>query len=141
MYKLELGKSDLPIFRKSDTLLNQRKDFHWKLATEFCATFDTLVIETLNLDGMKHLCGRKVSALSFYPFVEILRYKCHKHKRVLKEIDQWTATPQSCSDCGYHNQTLTLSDRQWRSPKCGSHHDKDINAAINILWAGIVSTT
>ncbi|MDE0465452.1 MAG: transposase [Candidatus Poribacteria bacterium] len=116
---------------------NQRKDFHWQLASELCKKFDTIVLETLNLDGMKRLWGRKVSDLAFYQFVEILKYKCQKHKRLLKQVDQWTATTKPCSDCGYHNETLTLSDRQWRCPECGSHHDRDINAAINILQAGI----
>ncbi len=118
---------------------NQRKDFHWKLATELCEKFDTIVIETLNLDGMKRLWGRKVSDLAFYQFVEILRYKCSKHKRFLREVDQWTATTKPCSDCGFHNENLTLKDRQWTCPECGSHHDRDINAAINILRAGIAT--
>ncbi|MYC75790.1 transposase [Candidatus Poribacteria bacterium] len=46
-------------------------------------------------------------------------------------MGQWTATTKPCSDCGFHNETLTLSDRQWTCPECGSHHDRDINAAIN----------
>ena len=116
---------------------NQRKDFHWQLASELCKKFDTIIIETLNLDGMKRLWGRKVSDLSFYQFVEILKYKCQKHKRHLIQIGQWTPTSKPCSDCGYHNENLTLNDRQWRCPECGSHHDRDINAAINILRAGI----
>ena len=125
------------LYRK---ISNQRKDFHWQLATELCEKFDTIVIETLNLDGMKRLWGRKVSDLAFYQFVEILRYKCSKHKRLLREVDQWTATTKPCSDCGFHNETLTLSDRQWTCPECGSDHDRDINAAINILRAGIATT-
>ena len=119
---------------------NQRKDFHWKLATYLCNTFDSISIETLNLDGMKRLWGRKVSDLAFYQFLEILKSKCSKHKRLLKQVGQWTATSKPCSDCGFHNENLTLSDRQWICPECGSHHDRDINAAINILRAGIAVT-
>ena len=125
------------LYRK---ISNQRKDFHWQLASKLCKKFDAIVIETLNLDGMKRLWGRKVSDLAFYEFVEILRYKCQKHKRLLKEIDQWTPTTKPCSTCGYHNKSLSLSDRQWTCPECGSHHDRDINAAINILRAGIAVT-
>ena len=66
------------LYRK---ITNQRKDFHWQLASELCKKFDTIAIETLNLDGMKRLWGRKVSDLAFYEFVEILKYKCQKHKR------------------------------------------------------------
>ena len=119
---------------------NQRKDFHWQLATYLCERFDTIVLETLNLAGMKRLWGRKVSDLAFYQFVEILKYKCQKHKRLLKQVDPWTPTTKPCSDCGFHNENLTLKDRQWRCPDCGSHHDRDINAAINILRAGIAVT-
>jgi putative transposase len=125
------------LYRK---ISNQRKDFHWQLSSELCKKFDTIAIETLNLEGMKRLWGRKVSDLAFYQFVEILKYKCSKHKRELRQVGQWTATTKPCSDCGFHNETLTLNDRQWTCCECGSHHDRDINAAINILRAGIAVT-
>lgn len=120
-------------------ITNQRRDWHWKLTSDLCKRFDTIVLETLNLDGMKRLWGRKVSDLAFYQFVEILEYKCQKHKREFHQVGQWTATTKPCSDCGYPNKDLTLSDRQWTCPHCGSHHDRDINAAINILQAGIAA--
>ena len=118
---------------------NQRIDFHWQLADDLCKRFDTIVLETLNLDGMKRLWGRKVSDLAFYQFVEILKYKCQKHKHEFRQVGQWTATTKPCSNCGYSNEHLTLSDRQWICTECGSHHDRDINAAINILQAGIAA--
>ena len=125
------------LYRK---ISNQRQDFQWQLASELCKRFDTIAIETLNLDGMKRLWGRKVSDLAFYQFVEILKYKCQKHKRLLKQVGQWTATTKPCSDCGFHNENLTLNDRQWTCPTCGSDHDRDVIAAINILRAGIAVT-
>ena len=125
------------LYRK---ISNQRKDFQWQLASKLCKKFDTIVLETLNLAGMKRLWGRKVSDLAFYEFVKILKYKCEKHKRDFRQIGQWTATTKPCSTCGFHNETLTLSDRQWTCPECGSDHDRDINAARNILRAGIAVT-
>ena len=125
------------LYRK---ISNQRKDFHWQLASKLCKQFDKIFLETLNLDGMKRLWGRKVSDLALDQFVEILRYKCGKHKRLLKELDQWTATTKPCSDCGFRNAPLTLKDRQWTCRECGLHHDRDINAAMNILRAGIAVT-
>ena len=122
------------LYRK---ISNQRLDWQWKLATDLCRRFDIIVTETLNLAGMKRLWGRKVSDLSFGQFVKILGYKCSKHNRDFRQIGQWTATTKPCSDCGYHNENLTLNDRQWTCPKCGSHHDRDVNAAINILRAGL----
>ena len=120
------------LYRK---ISNQRKDWHYKLATDLCRRFDVIVTETLNLRGMKRLWGRKVSDLSFGQFVEILAFKCIKHHRDFRQVGQWTATTKPCSDCGSHNENLSLSDRQWTCPECDSHHDRDINAAINILRA------
>ncbi len=119
--------------RLYNKVANQRRDWHWKLATDLCRRFDLIAIETLNLEGMKRLWGRKISDLSFYQFVEILKFKCFKHNRELRQVGQWTATSKPCSDCGRQNKNLSLSDRQWICSECGSHHDRDINAAINIL--------
>ena len=118
------------LYRK---ISRQRKDWHWKLATDLCRRFETLAFETLNLRGMKRLWGRKVSDLAFYQFIQILKFKCFKHERTLCQVGQWTATTKPCSDCGYRNENLSLDDRQWTCPECGSRHDRDINAAINIL--------
>ena len=118
------------LYRK---VANQRRDWHWKLATDLCRRFDAIATETLNLDAMKRLWGRKVSDLAFGEFVKILKFKCLKHNREFHQVGQWTPTSKPCSECGYHNENLSLSDRQWTCPECGSHHDRDINAAINIL--------
>ena len=128
------------IARLYEKISNQRKDFHYQLASKLCKKFDEIFFETLNIAGMKRLWGRKVSDLAFYQFVQILEYKCQKHKRLFKQINQWTATTKPCSNCGFHNKNLTLKDRQWTCPECGTHHDRDINAAINILRAGIAVT-
>ena len=118
------------LYRK---VANQRKDWHWKLATDLCRRFDLIATETLNLEGMKRLWGRKVSDLAFGQFVEILEFISFKHTREFRQVRQWTATSKPCSDCGLPNENLSLNDRQWTCPECGSHHDRDVNAAINIL--------
>ena len=102
----------------------QRLDWHWKLATDLCRHFDTLAFETLNIDGMKRLWGRKVSDLAFYQLVALLFKDCIKHTREFLQVGQWTATTKPCSDCGHKNENLSLSDRQWTCPECGSHHDR-----------------
>ena len=112
---------------------SQRRDWHWKVATDLCRRFDIIATETLNLDGMKRLWGRKVSDLGFYQFVEILKFKCFKPNRACHQVGQWIATTKPCSNCGHSNNNLSLADRQWICNECGSHHDRDINAAINIL--------
>ncbi|MDE0556806.1 MAG: RNA-guided endonuclease TnpB family protein [Candidatus Poribacteria bacterium] len=125
--------------RQHRKVSRQRLDWQWKLATELCTEFDVLCFETLNLEGMKRLWGRKVSDHAFYQFLEILKKKCAKHDKTLVQISRWTATTKPCSDCGYHNKALSLSDRQWICPECGSHHDRDVNAAMNIKRAGLAA--
>lgn len=120
------------LYRK---VANQRRDWHFKLATELCRRFDIIATETLNLEGMKRLWGRKVSDLAFYQFVDILQFKCFKHTKSFHKVGQWTPTTKPCCNCGHQNEKLSLADRQWTCTKCGTHHDRDINAAINILRA------
>ena len=117
----------------------QRLDWQWKLATKLCTEYDTLVFENLSLEGMKRLWGRKISDLSFYQFIQIIEQKCIKHHKTFIQIGTWTATTKPCSNCGYYNKDLTLKDRQWTCSECGSHHDRDINAAINIKQAGLAA--
>ena len=131
------GRAVRELARLHIKIANQRLDWQWKLATDLCRRFDTIATETLNLDAMKRLWGRKVSDLAFGQFVRILEFKCFKHNREFVQIGQWTPTTKPCSDCGHHNENLSLSDRQWRCPECGSHHDRDVNAAINILRAAL----
>ena len=114
-----------------------RRDWFFKLALRLVRKYDKIAIETLNLEGMKKLWGRKVSDIAFGEFSLVLRYMCAKYGKTPLKAGQWTPTTKPCSDCGYRNETLTLDDRQWRCPECGSHHDRDINAAKNILQAGV----
>ena len=132
-------RARLALARLYRKISRQRLDWQWKLATQLCTEFDILIFETLNLDGMKRLWGRKVSDNAFYQLMQILEQKCAKHEKTFHKISQWTATTKPCSDCGYHNKELTLEDRQWRCPKCGSHHDRDVNAAKNIKRAGLAA--
>ena len=125
--------------RQHRKVARQREDWQWKLADELCTEFDILYFETLNLDGMKRLWGRKVSDHACYQFIQIVKQKCAKHGKKLVKISQWTPTTKPCSDCGYPNKELSLSDRQWTCPECGSHHDRDVNAAINIKRAGLAA--
>ena len=125
--------------RQHRKIARQRRDWHWKLATQLCREFDTLCFETLNIDGMRRLWGRKVSDFAFYQFIQLLEFKCVKHDKTFLPIGQWTATTKPCSNCGRTNDNIDLNDRQWICPKCDSLHDRDINAAINILQAGIAA--
>ena len=118
-------------------IANQRRDWFFKLALRLVRKYDTLAIETLNLAGMKRLWGRKISDIAFGEFALILQWTCAKYGKTFAQACRWTPTTKPCSACGHHNENLTLQDRQWICPECGSHHDRDINAALNILQAGV----
>ena len=118
-------------------IANRRRDYFFKLALRLVRKYDKIAIETLNLDGMKRLWGRKISDLAFGEFTLILEWTCAKYGKVFARAGRWEATTKPCSDCGHHNENLTLNDRQWRCSECGSDHDRDINAARNILQAGV----
>lgn len=119
------------------TVANRRRDWFFKLAFRLVKRYDRIAIEDLNLQGMRKLWGRKVSDIAFGEFSLILQWTCAKYGKTLLKAGRWKATTKPCSNCGHHNKTLSLSDRQWTCPECNTHHDRDVNAAINILRVGV----
>ena len=123
------------VYKKS---VNQRKDFHFKLARKLCLEYEKIFIEDLNLKAMQRLWGKKISDLAFGEFVRILKYQAEKFGVEVVEVDRFFASSQICSQCGEKNSTIKdLKIREWICPKCGTKHDRDINAAKNILKFGL----
>ena len=118
-------------------ITNKRRDWFFKLALRLVRKYDKIVIETLSLEGMKRLWGRKVSDLAFGEFVYILEWTCAKYGKNLVRAGRWQPTTKVCHVCQYKNEDLTLGDRYWRCPKCSTSHDRDINAAKVILQVGV----
>ena len=118
---------------------NQRADHHWKLAIKLCRQFDILFFEDLNLAGMKRLWGKEVSDLAFGEFLQKLKHQSKKRIRSVLKINRWSPTTKCCCVCGHKNDTLTLADRHWTCRSCGTHLDRDPNAAMNILKEGVAS--
>ena len=129
-------KSVARVHKKS---ANQRIDHHWKLAIDLCRNFDIMFFEDLNLNGMKRLWGKQVSDLAFGEFLRKLKHQAKKRIRSILKINKWTPTTKCCSVCEHKNEKLTLAVREWHCPSCGTHLDRDQNAAMNILKEGIVS--
>lgn len=121
-----------------EKIANQRRDWFFKLAHELTDKFDHLFFETLNLRGMMKLWGRKVGDLALGAFVNILQYVAATKGKIVHFIDRWFPSSQLCSCCGYRTK-LELSDRRWRCPSCNAEHDRDANAATNILCEGASS--
>ena len=130
-------KARLAVARMHRRIENCRNDWQWKLANEIVNEFDIICIEDLNLEGMKRLWGRKVSDYGFAEFVSKLEHLAAKHGKEVRKIDRWYASSQTCHNCGYKNpDTKNLKVREWVCPHCGAKHDRDENAAVNILLAG-----
>ena len=129
-------RARLDLARKHRKIANQREDFHWKLAHQLTDEYDEIRLEDLNLKGMKALWGRKVSDLGFADFVKKLVYVAQKKGVKITFIDKWYPSSKTCSVCGAVNEALNLRDRNWRCNDCGTVHDRDRNAAINIYRVG-----
>jgi len=117
-----------------------RQAFHWELARDLCAQYDTIRLETLNLQGMKALWGRKVSDLGFAGFVDILHHVAGSTGAVVHHIDRWFPSTKMCSACHQVNHHITLRDRVWTCTFCGVTHDRERNAALNINEEGASSS-
>ena len=121
-------------YRKMD---NQRKDFHFKQARKLCEEYACICLETLNMKGMARLWGRKIHSLGFSSFVKILEYEALTFGTQIVFIPQNYPSSQVCNKCGYQNALVKdLKIREWTCPECGVHHDRDRNAAKNILRVG-----
>lgn len=130
------AKARLELARFHRRVTNLRKEFHWKLALQLVTDYDTICMETLNMRAMQRMWGRKISDLGFSEFVNILSKQCAKYGKKLIQISQWEATSKTCSACGHHENKMPLNIRKWACPECGTHHDRDVNAAQNILRVG-----
>ena len=107
------------------------------LAYENQAT--TICVEDLNIEGMKHNkhLAYNISDACLGEFYRQLEYKCEWAGKNYIKIDRWAPSSKRCSHCGHIYKTLTLKEREWTCPACGTHHDRDLNAAINIKHFGL----
>jgi putative transposase len=96
------------------------------------------VVEDLNTKGMvkNHHLAKSISDSGWSIFVRYLEYKAQWYSKKLVKVDRFYPSTKTCSHCGYINNNLTLSDREWTCPICGTHHDRDINASRNLYLVG-----
>ena len=122
------------LYRRHRDIANRRRDWFWKLSHELCSRYGVIAIEDLNIKGMARLWGRKVHDYAFSEFVEILEWCARKYGTRVIRIGRYCPSSQTCSACGHVWQgTRDLRVREWTCPECGVTHDRDVNAAVNIL--------
>ena len=116
---------------------NQRSWMIHNLTTAIINTFDTIIVEDLNVAGMKKLFGKSISDAAFGEILSQLGYKSSWYGRTFHKIDRWYPSSKTCNCCGHKMDTMTLDIREWTCPDCGTHRDRDLNAAKNILDEGL----
>jgi putative transposase len=133
------AKAAAKVARAHRKVRNARTDFLHRASTRLVRQNDVIVIEDLHVSGMirNRTLARAIADCGWGEFRRQLAYKCERYGRELVVIDRWYPSSKTCSACGHLLAELSLSTRHWTCPSCGARHDRDINAAQNILAAGL----
>ena len=133
------NKQRIRVAKIHEHITNKRRDFLQQLTTTLVRENQTICVEELNIRGMlkNHHLARSVSSVSWYEFFRELEYKCRWYGRTFKKVPTYYPSSQTCHVCGYkHSYVKDLSVRNWECPNCKIIHDRDVNAAMNILYKG-----
>ena len=133
-------KQRIKVAELHEKVANQRKDFLHKQSRQIANAYDCACIEDLDMKAMSQTLnfGKSISDNGWGMFVTFLKYKLEDMGKQLVKVDKFFASSQICSACGYKNpETKNLSVRSWTCPQCGTRHDRDVNAAINIRNEGM----
>ncbi|MGM0197700.1 IS200/IS605 family element RNA-guided endonuclease TnpB [Enterococcus sp. DIV1314a] len=132
-------KQKVKVARIHEKIANQRTDFLHKLSSRLTDENQIICIEDLNVKGLvkNHKLAKSISDVSWSEFVRQLDYKCAWKGRTLVKVDRFFPSSQLCSSCGHNDGKKELNIREWICSNCGTIHDRDINASINIKTEGL----
>lgn len=132
------NKQRIRIAKAFERLTNQKIAYIHSVVNELLTYYDTIYMEDLNVQGMlkNHKLAKAIQENGFYKFKQILVDKARNNYKQVVFVDKFYPSSKTCSNCGYKKRDLKLSDRFWSCPNCGEYHDRDLNAAINILHEG-----
>jgi putative transposase len=132
------NKARIELARNHEKLNNKKDYYLHHIANRLLSENQTIAIEDLNVAGMlkNHKLAKSIQELSISRFVNILEYKAEWYGRSVVKVGRFFPSSKLCSECGHKNDELTLKDRIWTCTGCGSEHDRDLNAARNILMEG-----
>lgn len=136
-------KQRLKVAKIHEKIANQRSYFLHNMSTSLVSNYDVICVEDLNVDGMKrnHKLAKSISDAGWSSFITMLEYKCDWYGKSLVKVDRFFPSSQTCSSCGHKDGKKELSIRQWECYNCGQIHDRDLNAANNILFKGYSDLT
>jgi putative transposase len=133
------AKSRLKVARIHKKIADRRRDYQHQLSIHIIRENQVVCVESLQVKNMvkNHCLAKAISDVGWSEFVRQLEYKAAWYGRTLVKIDKWYPSSKRCFDCGHILDSLQLDVREWTCPECGVVHDRDINAAKNILAAGL----
>lgn len=132
-------KARIRLAAQHERVTNARADFQHKLSRRIIDENQAVIVETLKSANMmkNRKLARHIGDAAWHGFVAKLAYKAESSGVHLVKIDQWFASSKTCHCCGYKTHEMPLKTRKWQCPACNASHDRDVNAAINILKKGI----
>jgi len=134
-------KARIKLARLHEKINNRKLDWVHKAVNDLCNKYDGIILEDLNIAGMQKFnsgVSKSVTLdFSWNQFINILGYKMQWQGKHLSFVYRFYPSSKLCSVCGYKNDALTLNQRTWTCPECGTHHDRDKNASANLKTEGI----
>ena len=132
------NKQRVKVAKVYERLTNQKEAYIHSVVNKLLTYYDVVFMEDLNVQGMlkNHKLAKAIQEVGFYWFKQVLKDKAMNNYKEVVFIGRFYPSSKTCNKCGYVNKKLTLNDREWTCPNCGEHHDRDLNAAINILMEG-----